>query len=133
RLVATGRADLTLERTSLKLDGRFAIDEGLIDFSRGDAPSLDGDVSVVRAASPAPGGNAGSPTPGGNAASAAPSGNGAPPRNASLPAPLRNAQVDLALDLGQHLQVRGRGLDASLRGDLRLTTPGGHPAVNGKV
>jgi translocation and assembly module TamB len=47
--------------------------------------------------------------------------------------PLRNAQVDLTLGLGEKLQVRGRGLDASLRGDLRLTSPGGRMAVNGTV
>jgi translocation and assembly module TamB len=29
--------------------------------------------------------------------------------------------------------VRGRGLDASLRGDLRITSPGGRMAVNGTV
>jgi translocation and assembly module TamB len=50
-----------------------------------------------------------------------------------LPLPLRNAQVDLTIGLGEKLQVRGRGLDASLRGDLRLTSPGGRMAVNGTV
>jgi translocation and assembly module TamB len=39
----------------------------------------------------------------------------------------------LALDLGEKLQVRGRGLDASLRGELKLTTPGGQLAVHGSV
>lgn len=123
RLVASGAADLQLNRESLRLDGRFAIDEGLIDFSRGDAPGLDGDVTVARAAS-ARGANGGASTSGGSGAARA---------AAPLPAPLRNAQVNLALDLGEKLQVRGRGLDAALRGDLRVTTPGGRAAVHGSV
>jgi hypothetical protein len=47
-------ADLQLARESLKLDGRFTVDEALFDFSKSNAPSLDEDVVVVRAAS-APG------------------------------------------------------------------------------
>ena len=33
---------------NLVFDGRSGVDEGLIDFSKGDAPSLGGDVEVVR-------------------------------------------------------------------------------------
>jgi translocation and assembly module TamB len=68
-------------------------------------------------------------------AASAPGANGArDPRAAPvLPAPLRNAQVNLAVSLGDKLQIRGRGLDAQLRGDLRLSTPGGRPALNGSV
>ena len=54
RIVTSGSADLQLARESLKLDGRFTVDEALFDFSKSDAPSLDEDVVVVRAAS-APG------------------------------------------------------------------------------
>ena len=50
-----------------------------------------------------------------------------------MPEPLRNAQVALAIGLGEKLQLRGRGLDTKLRGELRLTTPGGRPALNGTV
>jgi translocation and assembly module TamB len=124
RLVTSGSADLQLNRDALKLDGRFVVDEGLIDFSQRGIGGLDDDVVVVRAAS-------------------APQGASAPvyavttvrdPRQAApLPVPLRNAQVDLTLGLGEKLQVRGRGLDASLRGDLRITSPGGRMAVNGTV
>ncbi|MCW5658241.1 MAG: translocation/assembly module TamB domain-containing protein [Burkholderiaceae bacterium] len=124
RLVASGGADLQLTRNALKLDGRFVVDEGLIDVSNRGVGGLDDDVVVVRAAS-------------------APQGASAPiysvttvrdPRkDPPLPAPLRNAQVDLVLGLGEKLQVRGRGLDASLRGDLRITSPAGRMAVNGTV
>jgi translocation and assembly module TamB len=137
RLVTSGGADLQLNRDALKLDGKFVVDEGLIDFSSRGVGGLDDDVTVVRAA-PAP--SAGTSPPGASASAPA---NGTarqgtvvvrdPRREAPLPVPLRNAQVDLTLGLGEKLQVRGRGLDASLRGDLRLTSPGGRMAVNGSV
>jgi translocation and assembly module TamB len=121
RIVASGSADLRLTPSALDLDGRFAVDEGLIDFSAPNAPSLDDDVTVTRA----PAAPATTPSP---AASA--------PRNAraepSHPA-LRNARVNLNIGLGDKLRVRGRGLDAGLRGDLRLSTPGGRLAVHGEV
>jgi translocation and assembly module TamB len=41
--------------------------------------------------------------------------------------------VDLRVDLGQQLRLRGRGLDTLLRGQLRVTTPGGQLAVKGVV
>lgn len=117
RVVTSGNAQLQFNRDSLQLDGKFSIDEGLIDFSKANAPGLDNDVRVVRAAS-APG-NAGSRDA----------------RAAAQPtsAPLRNAQVNLAVALGDKLHIRGRGLDASLRGDLRLSTSGGRPLLNGSV
>jgi translocation and assembly module TamB len=106
---------MRLTRELLKLDGQIKFDEGFMDFSRGDAPSLDDDVQVARPATN------GSPTP-------------AAAREARpVPAPLRNAQVALVIDLGEQVQVRGRGLDARLRGELKLSTPGGRLAVNGTV
>ena len=117
RIVASGNAQLRLDRDSLQLDGKFGVDEGLFDFSKTTAPDLDKDVIVVRAAS-APGA-AGARDP--RAAAQA------------MPAPMRNAQVDLAVSLGDKLHIRGHGLDAFLRGDLRLSTPGGRPALNGTV
>jgi translocation and assembly module TamB len=117
RVIASGNAQLQLNRETLQLDGSFVVDEGLIDFSKTDAPGLDGDVSVVRAASAPVGGSAREQ----RAAAQA------------TPAPLRNAQVNLAVGLGEKLHIRGHGLDAMLRGDLRLSTTGGRPALNGSV
>jgi len=116
RVVTSGQAKLQLERNRLQLDGRFTVDEALIDFSKANAPSLDSDVTVVRAAAP------------GNGAASSPRATAQ-----ALPAPLRNAQVDLTVSLGDKLHIRGRGLDAQLRGELRLSTPGGRPALNGTV
>ena len=45
----------------------------------------------------------------------------------------RKVALDLRVDMGERLRVRGRGLDAGLRGELHLTSPGGRLAVNGSL
>jgi translocation and assembly module TamB len=115
RIAASGTARLRLDRSTLGLDGAFQVDEGLIDFSRRDAPSLSDDVLVVRAP--------GAARPAGAAAAAS-----APARASPIA-----ARVDLRVDLGRALRVRGRGLDTALRGDLRLTNNGPRMLVNGVV
>ncbi|WP_284616585.1 translocation/assembly module TamB domain-containing protein [Aquabacterium humicola] len=120
RIVATGQADLRLDPKTLRLTGRFGIDEGLIDVSRADAPTLDKDVQVVRNGATVPTGAAARAAERDRAAQAAPT-------------PVRNADVAVAIELGERLQLRGRGLDTALRGSLRITTPGGRLAVNGNV
>jgi translocation and assembly module TamB len=116
RIVTSGRADVVLTRETLSADGRFEVDEGLIDFSRADAPRLDSDVAVIRR---------------GAAASAPVAADPRPPT--ARAGPLAQADVKVELDLGEKLRVRGRGLDALLRGRLAITTPGGRLAVNGSV
>lgn len=106
--VASGRAQLRLSRERGQLDGRFTIDEGLFDASRSDAPSLDDDVTVLRP--------------------------GETPRAAGEEAaPRRNFALNLELDLGERLRVRGRGLDTGLRGELKLTTPANRLAIQGSI
>jgi translocation and assembly module TamB len=122
RIVASGNGQLRLDRQSLAFDGKFAVDEGLIDFTRSDAPTLSGDVVVVRAK--------GAPSPAA-AASAAASTSGAP--SVSPITPPRDVALDLRVALGEKLRIRGRGLDAELRGELHITSPGGRLAVNGTV
>ena len=41
--------------------------------------------------------------------------------------------INLELDLGERLRLRGYGLDTLLAGKLRLTTPGGRPTLVGDV
>ena len=48
RIVASGNATLRLDAKTIALDGGFKVDEGLIDFTRSDAPTLGSDVEVVR-------------------------------------------------------------------------------------
>ena len=120
RIVASGQAQLELDAKTLKLSGNFGVDEGLIDFTRSDAPSLASDVEVVRA------------RPVTSAASAAAEARASPAPAAPI-GRARDVALDLRVALGQALRVRGRGLDTGLRGELRITSPGGVMAVNGTV
>ncbi len=106
--VASGSAQLLFTPERGQLDGRFALDEGLFDASRSDAPSLDDDVTVQR---PGDGRTA----------------------EREEPAPKRNFALNLELDLGEKLRIKGRGLDTGLRGGLKLSTPGGRLAINGSI
>lgn len=119
RIVASGQAQLVLTREALALNGRFGIDEGLIDVARSDAPSLSEDVTVVR-------------RPAAAEAARAPAAAASQPAARSPFAPPK-AEVDVRVDLGEKLRLRGRGLDTGLRGDLRITVPGGKLAINGNV
>jgi len=108
--IASGQADLTLSAEQLRLEGRVKLDEGLFDASRGDAPSLDADVTVRRAGEVEPA--------------------AIDPRTA---APRRNVVLALEVDLGDKTRVRGRGLDTGLSGKVRVTTPGGRLDVRGTI
>ena len=110
QLIASGEAVATMQNERMQLDGKFRIDEGLFDASSADAPSLDDDVTVRRADAPED-------------------------RRAVADAPetRRSFVLGVDIDLGDKLRVRGRGLDTGLRGQLRLTTPGGRLAVNGTI
>jgi translocation and assembly module TamB len=112
RIVTSGNGRLQLDAKSLAFDGAFGVDEGLIDFTRSDAPALSSDVEVVRAkGAPAPADAASAPTAN----------------------PVREVALDLRVALGDKLRLRGRGIDTGLSGDLRITSPGGRLAVNGTV
>ena len=110
QLTASGSADLALSAEQIKLDGKVAIDDGLFDTTHGDAPTLDDDVTVRYTA----------------AADKS-------KETAPVPRPRRNLAVAVEVDLGERLRVRGRGLDTALRGQLKITTPGGRMAVQGTV
>ncbi len=110
RIVASGTATLQLDPRSLTLEGRFIVDQGMIDFSRGNAPRLGDDVQVLREPATA------------KAEAAAP-----------RTGPAREVTLNLALNLGPALRLRGRGLDTRLQGELLLTAPNGRLAVNGTV
>ena len=110
RIVASGEAQMQLDAQTVSLDGKFRVDEGLIDFSRSDAPELSDDVVVTR------------PTP--------------KPVDPAVPVETRRNRavaINLRVDLGNRLRLRGRGLDTGLQGDLLITSPGGRMAVNGSV
>jgi len=115
RLVASGTARLHLDRTKVAVDGALHIDEGLIDFTRGDAPGLSDDVQVVR---PEPTPTSSRPTH---------------PASTTGTVASRDVALDVKLDLGDKLRLRGHGLDSGLRGDLQIAAPAGRLTVNGTV
>jgi len=133
RIVASGNAALRLDAKTLALDGRFGVDEGLVDFSRSDAPTLGDDVEVIRrpAGTPAPVAAA-APAPAGSASAAAATSVAASPPPA-LPPTERKVDLDLRVAMGEKLRIRGRGLDAGLRGELHITSPGGRLNVDGTL
>jgi len=116
RIVASGDATLRLSRDTLALNGNFGVDEGLIDFSRSEAPRLSDDVHVTRG-------------PAEDFQMASATGAEAEAANARA----RRATLDLRVQLGEKLRIRGMGLDAGLRGELRLTAPQGRLRVDGSV
>ena len=116
RIVASGDATLRLGRDTLALTGTFGVDEGLIDFSRSDAPRLSDDVQVQRGGAEAPLFTKVADT-----------------EVTAIEERRRRASLDLRVQLGEKLRIRGQGLDAGLRGELRLTAPQGRLRVDGSV
>ncbi len=132
RIATSGAATLRIDAKRLAVDGKFTVDEGLIDFSRGDAPTLSSDVVVLRTAE-AEAARRVEPDP-----SAPPGAAGKPAGSAPKPADKkpdaqRQVALNIGVDLGQKLRLRGRGIDTGLAGDLRITSPGGEPLVHGTV
>jgi len=116
RVVASGGATLRLGSDTLALTGDFKVDEGLIDFSRSEAPRLSDDVFVHH----------------GKVEDFKLTGAG-PADTEAERARARKVTLDLRVQLGDKLRIRGMGLDAGLRGDLRLTAPQGRLRVDGSV
>ena len=112
RVDASGTARLSANSDAIKLDGNFKVDRGFFDISQADAPTLSDDVYVKRKPTAAESQAASSPPP--------------PPRKTKI-------DIDLALDLGGDLQLKGRGINTRLAGQLKLTTPGGQLAAIGNV
>lgn len=109
-VIVSGQTELAIGRDKARLEGRLVLNEGLFDFSRADAPSLDEDVTVRRPGEADPA-----------LAEARPAG------------PRSNLVVGLDLDLGQKLRLKGRGIDTGLQGKIRLTNPGGRWDARGTI
>jgi translocation and assembly module TamB len=123
RMSLSGQAGIELSPERLGVQGRFVVDEGLIDVSQASAPRLDDDVTVLhRPAGKPVGARTGSPA---SAPQQAPQ---EAPRS-----PWKNTDVSLLVNLGENLRLVGRGLKAGLRGELRITTPEGQLQVHGTV
>jgi translocation and assembly module TamB len=105
RVALSGSADVGLQDGRLAVKGNFTIDEGLIDVTASDAPSLDDDILVIgrRDAQgkllPPP-----------------------DPAEAARQGVLAGADIDLRVAMGDALRVRGKGLDTRLTGQLRISS-----------
>jgi translocation and assembly module TamB len=108
RLVISGDTLLSLTQDDIGVEGALRVDEGLFDISRNDAPTIGDDVNVLN-----------------------------PDRDAeeesSGAAGGRKTRVKLDIDLGQHLRIQGRGLEATLTGKLKAGMSGRKPTVQGTV
>ncbi|PXW96274.1 translocation and assembly module TamB [Sphaerotilus hippei] len=115
KLVVSGSTRLTVDATSTRISGQLRADEGRIDFSQSDAPSLSDDVDVQR------GDTAGAPRPatGGTEGDAT-----------SVP---RSLVLDLRAQLGENFRLVGRGLATRLTGELHVTSPANRLAVSGDI
>jgi translocation and assembly module TamB len=111
RVVASGLVDLMLSQDNLQAQGQVKIDEGLIDITHSDAPTVGDDVNVVNRP--------------GSTEEAADDAGGAGSQ--------RQIAVQLDVDLGKQLRLKGRGVDGRLTGGLRLTTPTNRLRANGTI
>jgi translocation and assembly module TamB len=118
RLVASGKAKLQFVQDALSLEGQLRVDEGLFDISQGNAPSLSGDVKVLR-------------KPGVERSDEVL----APAEESRSAMLFKEADLNLEVNLGDKLRLRGHGLETRLTGDLVVTSPKGQRqlSLNGTV
>lgn len=114
RAVISGQADLALQTDSLSARGAFSLDEGLFDISKAGAPTLDDDVRRVGVDDVVT--------------------DPADERAAARKAP-RKVDLDVLLDLGSQMRLRGYGLDTRLAGQLKLSSgpPTYKPVLRGTI
>jgi translocation and assembly module TamB len=105
RLVASGSGEAQIVEKRLSLSGALRADRGYFELDRGRMPTLGEDVVIVGDKPPAP------------------------REPATVPVAL-----DLQLDLGDDLQVRGFGLEGKIRGKLQVeTTKEGQLRAYGRI
>ena len=110
RLVVTGKGNAALRGGKLAFTGALRANEGAFELATTTLPTLGDDVVVIGREAPRP---AGAP---------------AEPRT------MQRAAVDLALDLGNNVHVKGRGLDVWLSGEVKVQTNArGELRANGTV
>jgi len=101
----SGDAILSVTAKEVALTGKITVDRGRIDITRLDTPKLSDDVVVIRKSQPP----------------ATPTQRSAPPN------------LNLVVDLGNDFQLRGRGLETFLRGQLTFTSPQGMLNATGNI
>lgn len=112
RLVVSGGLQAVLQAQDVQATGQLKVDEGLFDIAQSNAPTIGEDVRVVNR----PGGDEDDDV-----------------EDAGSEGAQRRVDVQVGVDLGQRLRIRGRGLEATLQGALQLTTPNNRPSLTGTV
>jgi translocation and assembly module TamB len=103
RLVVSGKGNAALKGGKLAFTGALRAEEGLFELATTTLPTLGDDVVIVGRERPAP----------------------AQAEAATTPVSEKKttrAAVDMTVDLGNNVHLRGRGLDVWLAGDLRVQT-----------
>jgi translocation and assembly module TamB len=113
RVVISGDLKMGLDDEAVLTQGQLQVDEGLIDISHSEAPTIGDDVNVVH-------------RPGQVDEEVDESATAAPGSR-------RKFNTDINVDLGHRLRLRGKGLDAILAGKLKLSTPSNRPALQGTI
>ena len=125
RLAVSGNLQALLDNARLRIRGALTVDQALFILPDETAPRLGDDVVVLRR-TPANGA-----TPAG-AARRTP----AAARTHAAQRPGLKSDLQVTLDLGRDFQVRGRGIDTQLAGELTLRStlaPGEAPTVTGAL
>ena len=117
RVVLSGATTIAVAGNTVRWSGALKADEGIIELTDLDTPSRPADLVVIdRRRPPAAGGDSLSHDP---------------PRPAPLPVKF---VADLDLDFGERFVVSGNGVDAKLRGVIKLSGElPGSPRANGTV
>jgi translocation and assembly module TamB len=97
RLVVSGKGNAGLENGKLSFIGKVGANEGLFDIGETALPKIGDDVVIVGRTVPAK-------------------------KNEAQPNTLKGVSVDLTIDLGNQVEVRGQGLQVWLSGDLHVYT-----------
>ena len=88
------------------INGKLAVDRGLIDITQLGAPTLSDDVVVIRKSDA---------------------------QRAVVASTAPKVMMNVVVDLGADLRLIGRGIETRLAGDLALTTPGGVLTAVGNI
>ena len=106
RVEVSGQTSLSIAAKQVLINGKLTVDRGLIDITQVGAPTLSDDVVVIRKSD-----------------ALRPVATGAAPK----------VTMNLVLDLGKDLRLKGRGIETRLAGELTLTTPAGVLTAVGNV
>ena len=106
RVDVSGQVSLSLAAKQVLINGKLAVDRGLIDITQLGAPTLSDDVVVIRKSDA---------------------------QRAVVASTAPKVMMNVVVDLGADLRLIGRGIETRLAGDLALTTPGGVLTAVGNI